>query len=139
MTLDLSKIPKDIIDKNIVPYSYSPQPAELVKDIKTFHLTLTKLFEMFYDVYEKHPDGKPGIHSLVKSSIVRYIITSEYDNSKENADAFFRKILWRIPTGDDRCELYMIRKIWGSITPVLRLKCLMHYYRYFTNPVAQDS
>ena len=61
MTLDLSKIPKDIIDKNIVPYSYSPQPAELVKDIKTFHLTLTKLFEMFYDVYEKHPDGKPGI------------------------------------------------------------------------------
>ena len=127
MTLDLSKIPKDIIDKHIIPYSYSPQPAELVKDIKTFHLTLTKMFEMFYEVYENHPYGKPGIHTLLKLSITEFL------SSKENPDAFFRKILWRIPTNSDAGELYMIRKVWACLPPVVRLQCMMHYYRYFTN------
>tara|TARA_B110000467_G_scaffold146259_1_gene150356 strand:- start:182 stop:580 length:399 start_codon:yes stop_codon:yes gene_type:complete len=126
MALDLSKIPKDIIDKYIIPYTYSPQPPQLVKDIKSFHLTLTKMFEMFYEAYEKHPYGKPGIHTLLKLSITEIL------SSKENTDAFFRKILWRIPTGDDRGELYMIRKLWASLNPVVRLQCMMHYYRYFT-------
>tara|TARA_B100001059_G_C17835491_1_gene587781 strand:+ start:3265 stop:3666 length:402 start_codon:yes stop_codon:yes gene_type:complete len=133
MTLDLSKIPKDIIDKHIIPYSYSPQPAELVKDIKTFHLTLTKMFEMFYEVYREHPYGKPGIHTLLKLSITEFL------SSKENTDAFFRKILWRIPTDSDAGELYMIRKVWACLPPVVRLQCMMHYYRYFTNPTTDDT
>ena len=133
MTLDLSKIPKDIIDKHIIPYSYSPQPAELVKDIKTFHLTLTKMFEMFYEVYREHPYGKPGIHTLLKLSITEFL------SSKENPDAFFRKILWRIPTDSDAAELYMIRKVWACLPPVVRLQCMMHYYRYFTNPTTDDT
>ncbi len=133
MTLDLSKIPKDIIDKHIIPYSYSPQPAELVKDIKTFHLTLTKMLEMFYEVYREHPYGKPGIHTLLKLSITEFL------SSKENTDAFFRKILWRIPTDSDAGELYMIRKVWACLPPVVRLQCMMHYYRYFTNPTTDDT
>ena len=126
MTLDLSKIPKEIIDKYIIPYSYCPQPVELVEDIKTFHLTLTKMFQMFYEVYENHPYGKPGIHTLLKLSITEFL------SSKENPDAFFRKILWRIPTNSDAGELYMIRKVWACLPPVVRLQCMMHYYRYFT-------
>lgn len=133
MTLYLSKIPKDIIDKHIIPYSYSPQPAELVKDIKTFHLTLTKMFEMFYEVYREHPYGKPGIHTLLKLSITEFL------SSKENTDAFFRKILWRIPTDSDAGELYMIRKVWACLPPVVRLQCMMHYYRYFTNLNTDDT
>ena len=45
MTLDLSKIPQDIIDKNIIPYTYTPQSPELLKDIKTYHYTLTQVLK----------------------------------------------------------------------------------------------
>ena len=38
----------------------------MLKDIKTFHCTLTQLFDMFYKVYADNPDEKKGIHRLLK-------------------------------------------------------------------------
>jgi len=133
MTIDLSKIPKDIIDKHIIPYSYSPQPAELVKDIKTFHLTLTKMFEMFYEVYREHPDDKKGIHRLLKINITHYL----YEIEKIRNISYIKKFVWQIPLTDDKMELYLIRRMWGLISPLLRLKCMMHYYRFFTKEISE--
>ena len=127
MSLNLSKIPKEIIDKYIIPYTYTPQSPELLKDIKTFHLTLTNMFRMFYEVYHEHPDDKKGIHRLLKININHFL----YEIEKIRNISYIKKFVWRIPLTDDKMELYLIRRMWGLISPVLRLKCMMHYYRFF--------
>lgn len=33
----MDKIPIDIIRENIIPYTYTPQPKELCKDIRSFY------------------------------------------------------------------------------------------------------
>jgi hypothetical protein len=133
MTLDLSKIPHDIIDKYIIPYTYTPQSPELLKDIKTYHYTLTQLFEMYYQVYREHPDGKKGIHRLLKVSVNHYL----YEIEKIRNISYIKKFVWQIPLTDDKMELYLIRRMWGFISPVLRLKCMMHYYRFFATGVGE--
>ena len=133
MTLDLSKIPKEIIDKYIIPYTYTPQSPELLKDIKTFHCTLTQLFDMFYKVYADNPDEKKGIHRLLKININHYL----YEIEKIRNISYIKKFIWHIPLSDDRMELYLIRRMWGLISPLLRLKCMMHFYRFFTREVRE--
>ena len=131
MTLDLSKIPKEIIDKYIIPYTYTPQSPDLLKDIKTFHFTIIRLFSMFYDVYRHHPDGKKGINSLIKIKVNHYL----YEIEQIRNISYIKKFVWQIPLNDDKMELYLIRRMWGLISPVLRLKCVMYYYRLFTSEV----
>ena len=131
MTLDLSKIPKEIIDKYIIPYTYTPQSPELLKDIKTFRFTIIRLFSMFYDVYRDHPDGKKGINSLIKVKVNHYL----YEIEKIRNISYIKKFVWQIPLNDDKMELYLIRRMWGLISPLLRLKCVMHYYRLYTSEV----
>ena len=133
MTLDLSKIPKEIIDKYIIPYTYTPQSPELLKDIKTFHLTLTKMFGMFYEVYREHPDDKKGIHRLLKININHFL----YEIEKIRNISYIKKFVWRIPLTDNKMELYLIRRMWGLISPILRLKCMMHYYRFFSTGISE--
>ena len=133
MTLDLSKIPQDIIDKYIIPYTYTPQSPELLKDIKTYHYTLTQLFEMYYQVYREHPDGKKGIHRQLKVSVNHYL----YEIEKIRNISYIKKFVWQIPLTDDKMELYLIRRMWGFISPVLRLKCMMYYYQFFTTGVGE--
>ena len=130
MTLDLSKIPKNIIDKYIIPYTYTPQSPELLKDIKTYHYTLKKMFDMYYNVYQDHPSGKEGIHRLLKVKINHYL----YEIEKIRNISYIKKIVWQIPLSDDRTEIYLIRRMWGVISPLIRLKCMMHYYRFFISP-----
>jgi hypothetical protein len=102
MTLDLSKIPHDIIDKYIIPYTYTPQSPELLKDIKTYHYTLTQLFEMYYQVYREHPDGKKGIHRLLKVSVNHYL----YEIEKIRNISYIKKFVWQIPLTDDKTISY---------------------------------
>ena len=132
MTLNLSKIPKEIIDKYIIPYTYTPQSPELLNDIKTFHCTLTQLFDMFYKVYADNPDEKIGIHRLLKININHYL----YEIEKIRNISYIKKFIWHIPLSDDRMELYLIRRMWGLISPLLRLKCMMHFYRFFTRELS---
>ena len=132
MTLNLSKIPKEIIDKYIIPYTYTPQSPELLKDITTFHCTLTQLFDMFYKVYADNPDEKIGIHRLLKININHYL----YEIEKIRNISYIKKFIWHIPLSDDRMELYLIRRMWGLISPLLRLKCMMHFYRFFTRELS---
>jgi hypothetical protein len=131
MALDLSKIPKEIIDKYIIPYTYHTQTPELLKDIKTFHYTLNQIFEMFYEVYQDHPSGKEGIHRLLKVKITDYL----YKIEKIRNISYIKKIVWQIPLSDDRTELYVIRRMWGFISPVVRFNCMMHYYYYYNIPI----
>ena len=133
MSLDLSKIPQDIIDKYIIPYTYTPQSPELLKDIKTYHYTLTQVFAMYYQVYREHPDGKKGIHRQLKVSVNHYL----YEIEKIRNISYIKKFVWQIPLTDDKIEIYLIRRMWGFISPVLRLKCMMHYYRFFTTGVGE--
>jgi hypothetical protein len=127
MTLDLSKIPKEIIDKYIIPYTYTPQSPELLKDIKTYHYSLGKMFEWFYEVYADHPDDKEGIHRLLKVKINYFL----YEKEQIRNISYIKKFIWQIPLTDDITERYLIRRMWGFISPGVRLKCMMHYYNYF--------
>tara|TARA_X000001036_G_scaffold431052_1_gene464702 strand:+ start:5788 stop:6177 length:390 start_codon:yes stop_codon:yes gene_type:complete len=129
--MDLSKIPKEIIDKYIIPYTYMPQSPDLLKDIKTYHCTLKKMFDMYYNVYQDHPSGKEGIHRLLKVKINYYL----YEIEKIRNNSYIKKIVWQIPLPDDRAELYLIRRMWGFISPLIRLKCMTHYYRFFISPL----
>ena len=133
MTLELSKIPQDIIDKYIIPYTYTPQSPELLKDIKTYHYTLTQLFAMYYQVYREHPEGKKGIHRQLKVSVNHYL----YEIEKIRNISYIKKFVWQIPLTDDKMELYLIRRMWGFISPLLRLKCMMYYYQFFTTGVGE--
>ena len=129
--MDLSKIPKEIIDKYIIPYTYTPQSPDLLKDIKTYYYTLNRMFKMYYNVYQDHPAGKEGVHRLLKVKINYYL----YEIEKIRNNSYIKKIVWQIPLPDDRVELYLIRRMWGFISPLIRLKCMTHYYRFFISPL----
>ena len=49
----LNQLPEDIIQNNIIPYTYNPQPKKLCKDITTYYFTLNKMFNMYKLVFNK--------------------------------------------------------------------------------------
>ena len=49
--MSLSKIPNDIIINEILPYTYCPQPKNLLEDIKNYYNTRKYLFEKYYNMY----------------------------------------------------------------------------------------
>ena len=92
---------------------------------------MIRLFSMFYDVHRDHPEGKKGINTVIKVKVNHYL----YDIEKIRNISYIKKFIWQIPLNDEKMELYLIRRMWGLISPLLRLKCVMHYYRLYTSEV----
>ena len=62
----VSKLPADVINNHIIPYTYSPQPCLLRKDIKTYMLTYNKLLELGNIAYNSYTKKE-------QNSIIKYI------------------------------------------------------------------
>ena len=136
--MNLSKIPTDIIYNNIIPYLYKIQPYELLKDIKTFHYTLSKVFKMYYEVYEDHPNGKVGINLLLKIKINNFLLYNNENNNENYQDKIIKlygKNINNLQSENEficnRTVINLIRRMWGFINPVTRLKFMMTNYRTF--------
>ena len=125
----LSTLSQDIITTHIIPYTYNPQPSELLKDIRVYHYTLEKMYIMFHFIYSGNIENKLGMHRLLKMCISDYLC----DVEEIRHISYIKKVLWRIPLSDEKAEIYMIRRMWGVITPLTRLKCLMHYTHFFNS------
>ena len=88
----MDKIPIDIIRENIIPYTYTPQPKELCKDIRSFYNIRDYLYKFYYDIwgdiyyYEKNThlnwldndlgrfcnDDKPIMYGFTDNCIAKY-------------------------------------------------------------------
>ena len=114
----ISNLPTEIILNHIIPYTYSPQPKLLCKDIKTYHYTFDKITNLYQTVFSKKTWAQ--------------ILNLDVD------EYYYKTILnttW-IPntprtTEQDRKGF---RLLWGKFSPVDRLKCMMKHYREFTEP-----
>jgi len=42
MNAYISRIPKDIVRDQIIPYTYCPQPTALLEDLRSYHLTMSR-------------------------------------------------------------------------------------------------
>ena len=114
----ISNLPQEIILNHIIPYTYSPQPKLLCKDIKTYYYTfgqITKLYQMVF--------SKKTWTQILKLDVSEYYCET------------ILKIQW-IPNEPqtNEQERKEFRILWGKFSPVHRLKCMMKHYREFTEP-----
>lgn len=114
MAMDLSFLPKEIIISHIIPYTYKRQSFELCKDIKTYHLTLHKIINLYKLVFS----------DVIWKQILE-IDVNKYYRFKDSQEHI------------DMDSLYTTRKpinqLWGKMIPVDRLKCFMEKHREFTS------
>lgn len=65
--MNLSTIPNDIIINEILPYTYSPKPKDLLEDIKNYYNTRTYLFEKYYNMH-----GDTYFKSTMEYDLIRF-------------------------------------------------------------------
>ena len=113
----ISNLPTEIILNHIIPYTYSPQPNLLCKDIKTYHYTFGKITNLYQMVFSKR----------TWTQILKLDVSEYYCKT-------ILKIQW-IPNKPqtNEQERKEFRLLWGKISPVDRLKCMMKYYKEFTS------
>ena len=119
------RLPEEIISQHIMPYAYSHQPLNLIRDIKTFSFIYKKIMDLYYKAYRHHK--KDIIHVILhfdalefyKSFVLmdspmdssfNWIIPqlNEYDSKNTCATdhRFFRVVLAKINPGN-RLKMYL--------------------------------
>ena len=121
----LNKLPFDVIINHIIPFTYKPQPKNLLRDIRSFYHD----YQMLDNYYTFDSNNMILIHDLVRfcnnnrdlltetltgfyvilrrhfhfktRDPVRYIITQFYDNIHSNIDKK-TKFLWGLFTPRER-------------------------------------
>ena len=94
-----STLPKAIINEKIMPYTYEPQPACLIKDIKTLMFTYKSILNMLDTLYEEAEDlgilaatavtARKDIHiSLVKYDIVYYYCEKVLNMTRDSIEFY---------------------------------------------------
>ena len=120
-----SRLPEEIIQNNILPYTYRTQSPVLLKDMKTFMYIYRKIYDIFDYIYETETDNFKDL--MIKYDITCYYAESVLDRTTDSI-SFYKSV-----------NLYLdskgaIIKILGKMTPVQRLKYLIKLSKGDRNP-----
>ncbi len=120
-----SRLPEEIIQNNILPYTYRTQSPVLLKDMKTFMYIYRKIYDIFDYIYETETDNFKDL--MIKYDITCYYAESVLDRNTDSI-SFYKSV-----------NLYLdskgaIIKILGKMTPVQRLKYLIKLSKGDRNP-----
>ncbi len=126
-----STLPKEIIHEKIMPYTYQPQPACLIKDIKTLMFTYNKILNMLDTLYEEEDNlglleanaekSRKDIHiSLIKYDIVYYYCENVLNMTRDSVE-FYSYVNFIM----DKKNNNIILKILIEMTALDRLKYLI--------------
>ena len=120
-----SRLPEEIIQNNILPYTYRTQSPVLLKDMKTFMYIYRKIYDIFDYIYETETDNFKDL--MIKYDITCYYAESVLDRNTDSI-SFYKSV-----------NLYLdskgaIIKILGKMKPVERLKYLIKLSKGDRNP-----
>jgi hypothetical protein len=134
-SLLLKKIPEDILNNLIIPFTYNIQKKELIQDICSFYTDIRLLENMFYDYNEV----------IILNDLFRFcnnFISPMYDLEKRYENILRRHFLFKNKTKNE-LRLFVfynlhrkildnagikIRFLFGLLTPLERTRFFNHFY-----------
>jgi len=129
------ELPEEIISHHIMPYAYSPQPLELIRDIKMYYFILKKIMELYYSAYNYHSKGV--IHLILQFD------TLDFYKSFVAKDSTLNPVLSHLSKHEPK-NTYMtgyrfFRVILAKLTPLNRLKMYMKMLKTLKNREMFDT
>jgi|TARA_B100001063_G_C16646600_1_gene493668 hypothetical protein len=132
------ELPEEIISHHIMPYAYSPQPLELIRDIKTYHFILKKTVDLYYDAYSYHTKGI--IHLILQFDALdfykSFVIKEHTDESLLNP--FMSRLSEEDPNNNYNAGYRFFCVILAKISPLNRLKMYMKMLNTLKNRAVVD-
>ena len=72
--VNISNLPFDIVRDNIIPFTYSPQPADLLRDINSYNTTMMQIKELYCRKFSEYNiDDDDGPLSWLSNDICRFM------------------------------------------------------------------
>ena len=68
----MNRLPNELIINHIIPYTYTIQSNDLMRDIKTFHFTLEKIYKLYKQKCQENPAYKDQIYEIITPNIVHF-------------------------------------------------------------------
>ena len=84
-----SRLPEEIIQNNILPYTYRTQSPVLLKDMKTFMYIYRKIYDIFDYIYETETDNFKDL--MIKYDITCYYAESVLDRTTDSI-SFYKSV-----------------------------------------------
>ena len=68
----MNRLPYELVINHIIPYTYHFQSDDLMRDIKTFHLTLHEIYKLYKEKCEQNPVYKEQIYEIITPNVVHF-------------------------------------------------------------------
>ena len=151
----MEKLPSEIVTEKIIPYTYEPQPKELLDDIVSFNKIFSLLDELYNDLYYSDKNSQ-YIHGKWLNEYARDKLYSDiykYIERNNKIDVWMRLLYYsengvytqkylpmmRFDTQDEYCEFVLSRHYYDFNVKILlallttseRMELLIYLYEYW--------